>query len=224
MTSLFLSHSKKDRLTVSQIENLINNIVDQSTNSKLLDTWSMKSILPGENYDEKIENAINNSDGVILALSDDFLTSPYILEKELPIIKKRLLNDSSFKIFPLLIRECDHNSFDILTNKQIFPSPSKSIDQLSDDFQYEILNFAKKIMETLSPEFKNLDSLVISGEKDTVADELASIPWKTINSYVDDPNLIPNRVKQSKHCSLCWCRMLKYFIPDSEDLDFKLKK
>ena len=88
LTSLFLSHSKKDRLTVSQIENLINNIVDQSTNSKLLDTWSMKSILPGENYDEKIENAINNSDGVILALSDDFLTSPYILEKELPNKKK----------------------------------------------------------------------------------------------------------------------------------------
>ena len=124
-----------------------------------------------------------------------------------------------------MIRECDHNSFDILTNKQIFPSPSKSIDQLSDDFQYEILNFAKKIMETLSPEFKNLDSLVISGEKDTVADELASIPWKTINSYVDDPNLIPNRVKGNPNTVLyAGAGMLKYFIPDSEDLDFKLKK
>ena len=185
----------------------------------------LDSILPGENYDEKIENAINNSDGAILALSDDFLTAPYILEKELPIIKKRLINDSSFKIFPLLIRECDHKSFDMLTNKQIFPSPSKSIDQLSDDFQYEILNFVKKIIEILSPEFKDLDSLIISGEEDTVADELTSIPWNTISSYVDDQNLIPNRVKGNPSTVLyAGGGMLKYFIPDSEGLEFNIKK
>ena len=62
----------------------------------------------GDDYDQKIKDSIHNAKGVVLALSEDFFKAPYILDKELPLIREKLEVDSDFKIFPLLIRECEY--------------------------------------------------------------------------------------------------------------------
>ena len=76
----------------------------------------MKSLLPGDDYDQNIKDSIDQAEGVILALSEEFFTAPYIIEKELPLVKKKLEKDPNFKIFPLLIRECDFKNLGIIKN------------------------------------------------------------------------------------------------------------
>tara|TARA_B100000965_G_scaffold90243_1_gene73391 strand:- start:5878 stop:7353 length:1476 start_codon:yes stop_codon:yes gene_type:complete len=216
---LFLSFSKKDRFTVSQVENLLNNLKIYSKNESPLEVWSMKSLLPGDDYDKEIEQAIDESNGVILALSEEFLNASYIVEKELPLIKRKKEIDPDFKIFPLLIRDCDYHNIDILKNLHIFPSPSKSVDQLEEDFENELLDFAKKILLQFHHNEDDVDSLIFNQQTSLSTPQLASIPWNIIEKYIDKDELIPNLVKGNPNTKLFAGQgMLKYFIP-SIDMD-----
>jgi hypothetical protein len=222
--NIFLSYSKKDRFTANQIENLISNITYSNNGESPLNVWSMKSLLPGEDYDKKIKDSINNAEGVVLALSEEFFKAPYILDKELPLIKKKLESDPDFKIFPLLVRECDYQNFDLIKNLQIFPSPSKPIDHLGDDFDDEILDFVKKIKLSFEKESHNLELLTLDKGNSLSVPELQSIPWEKIKNQLNKKHLISNLVKGNPNTQLfVGQNSMKYFIPTNEVNDDDLK-
>lgn len=221
---VFFSYSKKDRFTASHIEKLLESITYSHNNKPALEIWSMKSLLPGDDYDQKIKESINQAGGVILALSNEFFTAPYILDIELPLIRSRLNNDSDFKIFPLLIRDCNYQNLDIIQNLQIFPSPSKPIDQLSEDFEMEILNFVKKVKLQFNENSEALDSLVLNKGSSLTVPELQSIPWTIIESQIQKNHLFSNLVKGNPNTQLLVGQnTMKYFIPTDEVNETALK-
>jgi len=214
---IFFSYSKKDRFTANQIENVINNITFSNNGEAPLNIWSMKSLLPGDDYDQKIKDSIHNAKGVVLALSEDFFKALYILDKELPLIREKLEIDSDFKIFPLLIRECEYENFDLIKNLQIFPSPSKPINHLGDEFEDEILNFVKRITQSLNTEDINIELLTLEKGSSLSVPELQSIPWEIIENQLNKNHLISNLVKGNPNTQLLVGQnSMKYFIPTNE--------
>ncbi len=224
LNKVFFSYSKKDRFTANQIENVIENITYSSTSESPLEVWSMKSLLPGDDYDQNIKDSIDQAEGVILALSEEFFTAPYIIEKELPLVKKKLEKDPNFKIFPLLIRECDFKNLGIIKNLQIFPSPSKPIDQLGDEFEDEIFNLVKKIKLKFGANSEDLEFLTLDKGSSMSVPELQSIPWEIIKNQIEKNHLSSNLVKGNPNTLLiAGQNMMKYFIPTNEADEEALK-
>ena len=65
---------------------------------------------------------------------------------------------------------------------KIFPSPSKPIDHLGDDFDDEILDFVKKIKLSFEKESHNLELLTLDKGNSLSVPELQSIPWEKIKN------------------------------------------
>jgi len=67
------------------------------------EVWSDHKIKAGENWNTEIENNLKEADIVFLLISDLFLASDYIYDKELPIVKERYKNNEC-KVIPILVK------------------------------------------------------------------------------------------------------------------------
>jgi len=72
--------------------------------------WDDGRIKTGDKWEEEIQNALSRAKAALLLISADFLSSKFILEKEVPEILRRA-EEGGLKIFPLLVRPCPWESF-----------------------------------------------------------------------------------------------------------------
>lgn len=73
-------------------------------NGRLVETWHDMEILPGENWNTRIMEEIENADIVLGLISPDFMNSRYIWEKEFPQMKG---TGKKNKFIPIFLRPCD---------------------------------------------------------------------------------------------------------------------
>ena len=71
----------------------------------LLDLWDDRRIGAGENWYQKIEEAIAKSSVAVFLVSANFLTSNFILSEEVPRLLERK-DKEGLRIFPVIIRPC----------------------------------------------------------------------------------------------------------------------
>lgn len=98
---VFISYSHKDEdwkdrlvthLHVLQMQDMIN-------------VWDDRRIEIGDDWRPEIENAINRASIVILMISANFLTSKFILDKEVPkFLERRSKGD--LRVVPLIVKPC----------------------------------------------------------------------------------------------------------------------
>lgn len=99
--NIFIAFADQDR----DVRNNLLRQMDLVKDSQGWNIWSSKEILAGEDWDAEIKQRLMDSQVVILLLSADFLTSKYILEKELPqAVEKHKRGDCL--IIPVIARVC----------------------------------------------------------------------------------------------------------------------
>ena len=114
--NVFISYNHKDEnwkdklvshLGVLQHENLLN-------------TWDDRCIGAGEDWFQKIQEAIDAASVAILLISADFLTSKFILNEEVPRLLE-LREKKGLRIFPVITRPCAWDEVKWLAKMQARP-------------------------------------------------------------------------------------------------------
>ncbi len=86
----------------------------------LIDLWSDDRIGAGADWEEEINRAIERADVAILLVSANFLTSDFILRKEIPRLLARRQGEG-LTIFPVIAKACAWKAVDWLTKMNIRP-------------------------------------------------------------------------------------------------------
>ncbi|WP_459864655.1 TIR domain-containing protein, partial [Endothiovibrio diazotrophicus] len=110
-----------------------------------MEIWIDRAIETGERWEETIYTSIEHSSIAILLLSSDFLSSDFILRKELPRIfaekERRYL-----KVFPILIRHCPYTLHEELSKFQFFNDPERPYSSLQHwEIEKELTKLAYEI-------------------------------------------------------------------------------
>ena len=164
-TTVFISYSHKDEewknllvkeLKVLQIEGILN-------------VWDDRQIEIGDDWLPSITTAIEQSSVAVLIISSNFLTSEFILGKEVPSLLSRR-HAGNLRIMPLIVEPSSWQSVGWLKGIQSHPIDGKALSGGSDhQIKTEIVQFAnsiqrliKKSIEHQGPKYILPDNIDIS--------------------------------------------------------------
>jgi hypothetical protein len=102
-------------------------------------------ISPGEEWEDKITEALHNADVILALVSSDFLASDYIQKKEFNAAYERHQNNLT-KLMPIIVRSCPWEQEPRLKSLQVLPKdaiPINNWDRQDDAY--------KNIVESITP-------------------------------------------------------------------------
>jgi hypothetical protein len=116
-------------------------------NERLFDLWDDRRIAAGEDWHQKITDAMNAASAAVLLITADFLTSKFILEKEVPRLIKRK-NHEGLIIFPVIVKPCAWKKVKWLCRMQVRPEDGKPLSS-GDDNQIDthLTSIAEEVAE-----------------------------------------------------------------------------
>ena len=88
--------------------------------------WSDDKIRAGEDWEQEIDRAIEEAKAAILLVSPHFLTSDFILSKEVPKLRQRHENKGLF-IIPIITKPCAWHKIDWLARMNVWPKNGNPI-------------------------------------------------------------------------------------------------
>jgi hypothetical protein len=147
MPSIFLSYSHKDEVWKDRLQKHLGVLEAQV----LLDVWDDRRIGGGEDWLKKIESAIERASVAVLLISADFLTSPFILNKEVPrFLERRVLE--GIAVCPVIVHPCAWEEVSWLARLQARPRDGRALsshrghrlDEELAKISKEILNLVRK--------------------------------------------------------------------------------
>jgi len=133
---IFICYSHKDRVF---LENYFLPFLKQFKYDRNINFWYDKEIQVGQEWKPEIEQAIKSSSLAICLISQNFLSSEFIREKELPLIFK--MKEKGMIIFPILIENCGWKRCQEIESIQIMPQCGKPLSEMSDNQKKENLIF-----------------------------------------------------------------------------------
>jgi hypothetical protein len=83
-------------------------------------TWDDRQIKEGTRWEREITDAIKSAHVAILLITTDFLTSGFIMKKEVPFILERWKKDEII-VFPVIVKPCSWKAVKWLKEMQVFP-------------------------------------------------------------------------------------------------------
>jgi formylglycine-generating enzyme required for sulfatase activity len=107
--NIFLAYSKED---IEHRDKLTNQFSPYERNGKI-DIWHDGEIIPGEEWEAKIKNKLNEAHIILLLLSPDALASDYFYEQELPNAIQRHRTGMA-KVVPVIVRDCQWQATDLV--------------------------------------------------------------------------------------------------------------
>ena len=133
--SVFVSYASQD---ISHVNSL-----SKANNDKTLfervSLWisyeknkNKKNIEPGSNSKRKILEAIDKSTSAIIFVSNNLLTSDFVVKEELPLIFKKYNSNKNYNIIPVFVdKVTSYDNFPQLKDLQYSNSPSTALNSLS---------------------------------------------------------------------------------------------
>jgi hypothetical protein len=133
MTSptVFISYSHKDEALKDRLVTHLGVLQQEG----LLDLWDDRRIGAGEDWYQKIEEAIARASVAVLLVSADFLTSKFILSKEIPDLLERR-DKEGLRIFPVILKPCAWKHVKWLARMNLRPKDGRPI-QGGSEFEIE---------------------------------------------------------------------------------------
>lgn len=119
---VFISYSHKDE---SEKEALLAHL-GVLRGGGLIDLWSDDRIGGGADWEEEISKAMAQAQVAILLISANFLTSDFILNKEVPTLLKRRESEG-LTVFPVIARACAWKTVDWLARMNVRPKQGRPI-------------------------------------------------------------------------------------------------
>ena len=141
--AIFVSYAHEDVSFAQNIEKALSLLVRSSK----IDLWIDRKIKPGNEWELEIFSALERSNVAILLLSNDFLSSEFIVTRELPAIfsekERRRLT-----LIPILVRPCPFELHSDLAKFQCFNNPEHPFASLKDwEMEVELTRLAREIDE-----------------------------------------------------------------------------
>ncbi|HEY5589600.1 MAG TPA: TIR domain-containing protein [Paludibacter sp.] len=126
MLKLFISYSHKDETTVSKFLNHLSPL----KNNGILKEWYDRKIMSGEDFQDDIDNNLENADIICLVISDNFLASKACLkEKDVAL---NLKSKKGIRVIPIIISACAWTVHKELSDLLSIPTDGKPIASFPD--------------------------------------------------------------------------------------------
>ncbi|HET8962973.1 MAG TPA: TIR domain-containing protein [Chitinophagales bacterium] len=162
--NIFISYAHEDELFKDKLVKHLSGL----TRNGEINLWTDTVIVPGQEWDNEIKNALHQADIILFLVSADFMASNYIhtIEIENAIAKH---NSGEIIIVPVIIRSCDFRSLP-LKKFQALPKGNVPVTKWSDEDE-AFLNIVEGIkmilaptkLNTSPPPVVNIDSPTIAG-------------------------------------------------------------
>lgn|SRR5574341_2440024 len=121
--SIFISYSHKDEKWKDRL------VTQLAVLQKDFEIWTDREIEAGEDWYQKIDEALNNASVAILLVSANSLTSKFILNEEVARLLKRR-DEEGLRIIPVILGDCAWQSVDWLVRMQARPRDGRPLKQL----------------------------------------------------------------------------------------------
>ncbi len=144
---IFYSYAHQDEAYRQQLENHLSNL------KRLyhLRSWFDREILPGEHWEQVLDEHLNSADLILLLISPDFMASDYCYNKEMQRALDRHARGEA-KVLPILVRRV-HWQGAPFSHLQMLPTdakPLKSWTDQDDAFYDIVLGIERAIQDLLN--------------------------------------------------------------------------
>lgn len=123
-STIFVSYSREDKEWLDRIKKMLALQIRRGA----LDFWDDSRIPPGAPWEEAIEKALSVAKVAVLLVSESFLASPFVMEKELPFLLEAA-RDRKVKLLWALIDPCKWEDVGVGVY-QALHDPTKSLSEL----------------------------------------------------------------------------------------------
>ncbi|MGK7896570.1 MAG: toll/interleukin-1 receptor domain-containing protein [Xenococcus sp. (in: cyanobacteria)] len=145
---IFISYAREDEEWLTRILPFLQTL--QHLHG--IEIWWDGNIGAGRKWGEEIQKALDLSIAAVCLISEHFLSSNFIWQKELPEILKGVEEDG--KIFiPIIVRNCPFNLFESLSRFQSVNSPDNALENLSKLEQDKIFTLTVKALSEFFLEY-----------------------------------------------------------------------
>jgi hypothetical protein len=119
---IFISYSHKDKKWKDQLEEQLGVLEQQGS----LEIWTDSDIGGGEDWYEKIVDALKNARVAVLLVSAGSLNTKFILREELSRLL-RLRDKEGLRIFPIIASDCNWQEVKWLARMQVRPTDGSTL-------------------------------------------------------------------------------------------------
>jgi len=92
----------------------------------LIDLWSEDRIQGGSDWEQEIQQAMNRASVAILLISANYLNTPFILSRQIPVLLKRRKSEGLI-IFPIIAKACAWQKIDWLAQMRVRPASGQPV-------------------------------------------------------------------------------------------------
>ncbi|MBX3307767.1 MAG: TIR domain-containing protein, partial [Nitrospira sp.] len=143
---IFVSYSRKDKNYLEDLKRILAPKIRDGT----IPFWDDTLIEPSDKWREEIEEKLSSATIALLLVSDHYLASDFIVNKELPLILDRAENDG-LRVTWMLLRPCLLKGNKI-TAYQALHGTNKPLSELTpDEQQEELVKICERIVEMARP-------------------------------------------------------------------------
>lgn len=127
MVKLFISYSHSDE----RYKDMLEKHLILLKRNKIIEAWSDREIVAGEEWDSKIKDELEQADIILLLVSIDFLNSNYCYDVEIKrAIEKHEKNEAI--LIPIILRTCDWHGTEF-SKIQALPKNGKPVKTFEDE-------------------------------------------------------------------------------------------
>jgi hypothetical protein len=140
-TRIFVSYAREDAkwLDKNNPHNLIP-FLRESLRRHNVTFWFDKELKGGDVFEQHIAAEIDNSQIALLIVSQCFLNSEFIENKEMPRIHERA-KQGNMIVVPVLVEPCDWSDYPFLADRQMVPGPMPLIEYTESEAQWAKVKF-----------------------------------------------------------------------------------
>lgn len=125
-TKVFVSYSHIDEIWKDQIIEAFTGIFQE----KDIIIWEDRQIAAGAHWEQEINQAIIKANIAVLLISENFLQSSFITQKEVPTILHRF-KEEGLRIIPIILSDCQWQEIPWLKKVQVLPTDGVPLDQFT---------------------------------------------------------------------------------------------
>ncbi len=125
---VFISYSHKDEEFKDDLVTMLAGLQQQG----VIDAWQDRRIEEGDDWYQEIQDAMNECDLAILLVSQHFIASRFIQDKELPRLLLRQ-REHGLRVVPIIVRPCKWTSEPALSGIQALPKNGTPVITFSKD-------------------------------------------------------------------------------------------
>jgi len=140
---IFISYSHKDKENIKEFRKHLAPL----KNNGLIKDWYDRMIIAGQDFQEKIDNNLEDADIICLFISANFLSSDSCMKEKIQALE--LKKKKGIKVVFIILSACGWSDDNDISPLLVLPTDGKPISKFNnaDDGWYDVYNGFKKVIE-----------------------------------------------------------------------------